>query len=68
VAKSIVVFDHETGQLDVIPLAPGGYVTFCEPPMHFQGKTETADGLVTIVLKRQIVPDSPEGAEFLNGQ
>jgi hypothetical protein len=65
-AKSVVVFDHSDGKMEVIPLEPGGFLVMCEDPMRLDSRTDRADGSVTLVLKKVIVPPSIEGIEMQN--
>ena len=64
--KSVIVFDHENGKMDVIPIEAGGFLVICEDPMHLDSRTDRADGSVTLVMKKLVVPPSAEGLEMQN--
>lgn len=67
-AKVIVVFDQDDGNVEVLPLGPGGFVCLVEKPLKLLTKSENhEERTITLVLKHDPVPASPEGAEFLNG-
>ena len=67
-SKTVMVFDHATGELTQMPLEPGGFLVIAEPPMKLEQRTDHANGTVQLTLRLQeALPPSQEGAEFLNG-
>ena len=65
-SKSVIIFDHDNGKLDMVPIEPGGFLTICEPPMYLASRMDsTEDGTITLVLKIKVLPPSEEGQDFL---
>ena len=66
--KTVIVFDHDTGEMSQMPIDPGGFLTICEPPMRLVERIDNAeDGTVTLKLKLVTLPVSEEGKNFLDG-
>jgi hypothetical protein len=67
-SKTVLVFDHQTGELVQMPLDPGGFLVICEPPMKLAERTDSADGTVVLTMRlTPTIPPSAEGAKFLHG-
>lgn len=63
--KTVIVFDHDDGTLQIQPLPPGSFYLLTEAPLTLDQRTDSADGSITLKLKAVIVPPSLEGQEFL---